>query len=88
MGITNNHLNISLPGNLYMVTSHAQDTPRIVEIIPTNINITKVLRRYSARRLLAKCPHSSVDGENIYEITVIIGIITIEVIRNKKIWSL
>tara|TARA_B100000795_G_scaffold244776_1_gene209497 strand:- start:1164 stop:1397 length:234 start_codon:yes stop_codon:yes gene_type:complete len=77
-----------LPGNLYIVTSHAQDTPRIVEIIPTKINIMKVLKRYSIKRLLAKCPHSSVDGENIYEITVIIGIITIEIIRNKKIWAL
>ena len=81
IGITNNHLNISLPGKLKVVTSHAQETPITNVKIATNINIMKVLDRYSKSKFSLRCVHSSDDGWKIYDITVTIGMITNKIIK-------
>jgi hypothetical protein len=58
------------------------------DIIETKNNTTNVLLKYFNKRLSAKCSHKLVEGKNKCIKTVKIGMTTINIIKNNKIWSL
>tara|TARA_B100000886_G_scaffold233249_1_gene162964 strand:+ start:161 stop:484 length:324 start_codon:yes stop_codon:yes gene_type:complete len=64
IGIIRIHLNISTPGKLYMLTSHAREVPIMIVNNATKKTIISELITYSSKRYVFICIQTSVAGVN------------------------